>query len=327
MQERVFGRLAWRVGEVGYGMWGIGGWTGSDDDQSLEALQLALDSGCNFFDSAWEYGEGRSERVLGRLLRENPDRDVYVATKIPPKTMIWPSRRGDPLEASFPPDHIREYVEKSLENLDRDHIDLIQFHVWEDEWADDDRWQGAIEDLRRGGLIRAVGISLNRWEPWNSLRTLRTGFVDAVQVVYNIFDQAPEDELFPLCRDLNVAVIARVPFDEGSLTGTLSRESKWPEDDWRTTYFTAKNLAATLEHVDSLRSAVPAEMSLPELALRFVLASPDVSVVIPGMRRVEYVRANLAVSDGGILDAQLVSELRRHRWDRGGPEWAAEALA
>jgi aryl-alcohol dehydrogenase-like predicted oxidoreductase len=327
MHERTFGRLGWQVGEIGYGMWGIGGWTGSDDERSLESLQLALDAGCNFFDTAWEYGEGRSELVLGRLLRANRARRVYVATKIPPKTMVWPSHRGDPLEESFPPDHIREYVEKSLQNIGCDHIDLIQFHVWEDDWADDERWQTTVDELKAQGLVGGVGISLNRWEPWNSLRTLRTGLIDAVQVVYNVLDQAPEDELFPLCRELDVAVIARVPFDEGSLTGALRSDRRWPDDDWRATYFTPRNLAATLPRVDSLQAVVPPEMTLSELALRFVLASPDVSVVIPGMRTAEHVRANLAVSNGAHVGSELIAELRRHRWDRGGPEWHEEAQA
>jgi aryl-alcohol dehydrogenase-like predicted oxidoreductase len=327
MQERGFGRLGWRVSEVGYGMWGLGGWTGSNDERSLESLQLALELGCNFFDTAWEYGEGRSERLLGRLLQANPGKRVYVATKIPPKTMIWPSHRGDLLADSFPPEHIREYVEKSLDNIGRPTIDLIQFHVWEDEWADDPIWQRTMEDLKSQGLVHGVGISLNRWEPWNGSRTLCTGLVDAVQVVYNIFDQAPEDELFPLCEQLGVAVIARVPFDEGSLTGTLTPESSWPADDWRTTYFTAKNLAATLERVEQLRALVPPTMGIAELALRFVLACSAVSTVIPGMRSPQHVRQNLALGDGHVIDAHLLAQLRSHRWDRTGVEWAEEAQA
>ena len=327
MRERTFGRLGWKVGEVGYGMWGLGGWTGSDDEASLVSLQLALDMGCNFFDTAWEYGEGRSERVLGRLLGANPGRHLHTATKIPPKTMVWPSHRGDRLEDSYPADHIREYVEKSLANLGIPAIDLIQFHVWEDAWAGDDRWQRAMDDLKRQGLVRAVGVSLNRWEPWNSLRTLRTEMIDSVQVVYNIFDQAPEDELIPACRELGVAVIARVPLDEGSLTGTLTADSRWPSDDWRSTYFTPRNLAATLERVEALQALVPIGMTMPEMALRFVLSNPDVSVVIPGMRKPDRVRANFGASDAGPLDPDLVTRLRAHRWDRTGPEWAAEAQA
>jgi aryl-alcohol dehydrogenase-like predicted oxidoreductase len=316
MKYRRFGRTGWQVSEVGYGMWGMAGWTGSEDTESLAGLQQAVDLGCNFFDTAWAYGDGHSERLLGRLIASNPDTTLYAATKIPPKNRKWPSRRGSPLDDVFPADYIREYAEKSLANLDRQHIDLLQFHVWEDEWADDDRWQRAMDDLRREGLVHAVGISVNRWEPWNGVRTLRTGLVDAVQVIYNIFDQAPEDELFPLCRELDIGVIARVPFDEGSLTGTMTGDMTWPEDDWRNLYFTRDKLAATLKRVDEIKKDVPTGMSLPELALRFILASPDVTTVIPGMRRIAHVDANLAAGDGVPLASAAVTRLKRHRWDR-----------
>jgi aryl-alcohol dehydrogenase-like predicted oxidoreductase len=316
MQQRRFGRTGWQVGEIGYGMWGVAGWTGSDDAESIASLQQSVDLGCNFFDTAWAYGDGHSERLLGRLLRENPDRTLYAATKIPPKNRQWPSRHDATLDEVFPPDYIREYAERSLENLGRGYIDLLQFHVWEDAWADDDRWQRAMDDLRREGLVHAVGVSINRWEPANALRTLRTGLVDAVQVIYNIFDQAPEDELFPLCRELDVAVIARVPFDEGSLTGTLTTDTRWPEGDWRNTYFVPENLIPSVERADALKPLVPAGSSMPDMALRFILANRDVSVVIPGMRKLSHVRANIAASDAPPLQPDLLAKLRAHRWDR-----------
>jgi aryl-alcohol dehydrogenase-like predicted oxidoreductase len=322
MKYRRFGRTGWQVSEIGYGMWGMAGWTGSDDDQSLEAMQLAVDLGCNFFDTAWAYGEGHSEQLLGRLVRANPGRAIYTATKVPPKNRRWPTRRGDRIDDVFPADYIREYAERSLANLGLPRVDLLQFHVWEDAWAPDDRWQRAVDDLRREGLVRAVGVSVNRWEPSNVVETLRTGVVDAVQVIYNVFDQAPEDELFPLCRELDVGVIARVPFDEGSLTGTLTKETRWPNGDWRNTYFVPQNLIPTLERVDALKPLVPAGMSLPELALRFILANPDVDVVIPGMRKPANVRANVATSDAAPLPARLLEQLREHRWDREPTEWS-----
>jgi aryl-alcohol dehydrogenase-like predicted oxidoreductase len=322
MQYRRFGRVGWQVSEVGYGMWGMGGWSGSSDRQSLEALQLAVDLGCNFFDTAWGYGEGHSEGLLGELVRANPDKQLYTATKIPPKNWTWPSRRGFLLDDTFPAAHIREYTEASLANLDLPSMDLIQFHVWEDEWAEDERWQRAVDDLRKEGLVRAVGISVNRWEPWNVLRTLRTGMIDAVQTIYNIFDQAPEDELFPLCRELDIAVIARVPFDEGTLTGNLTKESRWPEGDWRNTYFVPENLHASVDHAEELRPVIPAGMSMPEMALRFILSNPDVATTIPGMRKPHHVRANMAVSDSGPLPDSLVERLRSHRWDREPTEWS-----
>lgn len=322
MRYRAFGRTGWSVSDVGYGMWGMGGWTESDDQESQESLQAAVDRGCTFFDTAWGYGAGHSEQLLGALVRKNPDKRLVTATKIPPKNFQWPSRRGDSLENAFPADHIRAYTEKSLANLGLPFIDLIQFHVWEDDWAADDQWQRAVEDLKREGLVRAVGVSINRWEPWNALRTLRTGQIDAVQVIYNVFDQAPDDELFPLCRELNVAVIARVPFDEGTLTGTLTMDSRWPEGDWRNSYFVPENLLASVERANALRPQIPDGVTMPELALRFVLANPAVSTVIPGMRKLRHVLANIAASDAAPLSAQLRDALKAHRWDREPTAWS-----
>ncbi len=322
MRERRFGRTGWLVSELGHGMWGMGSWSGSDDERSLQTLQTAVDRGVTFFDTAWAYGEGRSERLLGQLVRANPGRRLYTATKIPPHNRRWPSRRGDPLDQAFPPDQIRAYTEKSLANLGLGTVDLIQFHVWEDAWADDERWQRAVDDLKREGLVRAVGISVNRWEPWNVLRTLRTGLIDAVQVIYNIFDQAPEDELFPECRRLDVAVIARVPFDEGTLTGTLTLDSHWPEGDWRNTYFVPENLRQSVEHAEALRPLVPPGMTMAEMALRFILSNPDVSTVIPGMRSPERVAQNVRAAEAGPLPPDLLARLRAHRWDRRPTEWS-----
>lgn len=322
MRERTIRRLGWSLSEIGYGMWGMGSWAGSQDEASLRSLQLALDLGCTFFDTAWGYGEGRSERLLGQLVRANPGRSIITATKMPPANFQWPTRRGDPIAAAYPPDHIRAYTEKSLTNLGLPSVDLLQFHVWEDTWADDDGWQRAVDDLRREGLVRAVGLSLNRWEPWNALRTLRTGLIDTVQVIYNIFDRAPEDELFPLCRELGVGVIARVPFDEGTLTGTLTLDSTWPPDDWRSSYFVPENLASSVAHAEALRPDVPDGMTMPELALRFILSNPDVTSVIPGMRSERNVRANLATSDAGPLPPELIDLLRAHRWDRQPTAWS-----
>jgi aryl-alcohol dehydrogenase-like predicted oxidoreductase len=330
MRYRKFGRTGWNVSEIGYGMWGMAGWTGSDDAESLAALQRAVDLGCNFFDTAWAYGSGHSEELLGKILRSNknnsaaggPDKKLYVATKIPPKNRRWPSRPEYSLDDSYPPDYIFEYVEKSLKNVGVDVLDLIQFHTWEDIWLNDDRLPHAIEKLRASGKVRALGISLNRWEPANGIRAVRAGLVDAVQVIYNIFDQNPEDELFPACREQNVAVIARVPFDEGSLTGTLTLDSKWPADDWRSTYFVPENLKASVARADALKPLVPAGATLPEMALRFILNNSDVSTIIPGMRKLRNVEANLAASDKGPLPAPLQAKLRPHRWDRTPTQWS-----
>ncbi len=322
MKQRTIGRLSWSISEIGYGMFGVGSWAGSNDEESLESLQLAADLGCTFFDSAWGYGQGRSDRLLGELVRANPEKHLINATKVPPKNFRWPTRRGDRIEEAFPPDHIREYAEKSLGHLKLARIDLLQFHVWEDAWAQDDGWQRAVDDLRREGLVAAIGLSLNRWEPWNSLETLRTGLIDTVQVIYNIFDQAPEDELFPLCRELGIGVIARVPFDEGTLTGNLTLESSWPEEDWRNTYFVPENLTSSVTHGDALKPIVPEGMTMPEMALRFILSNADVTTVIPGMRSEQHVRSNIAASDAGPLDPELIRTLRAHRWDREPTDWS-----
>ena len=322
MKYRKFGRAGWPVSEVGYGMWGMGGWTGSDDEESLASLRLAVELGCNFFDTAYAYGEGHSERLLGRLLRDFPDRTIFAATKIPPKNRVWPSRGEFRIEDVFPYDYIVEYAAKSAANLGVECIDLLQFHVWEDAWADAEPWRRAVEDLKARGLVRAFGVSVNRWEPENCLDTLRTGSIGAVQVIYNIFDQAPEDALFPLCREHNVAVIARVPFDEGTLTGTLTKKSTWPAGDWRNTYFVAENLHASVDRAEALRPLVPADMTMPELALRFILNEPAVATIIPGMRKERNVRANIAASDGRTLDRALAAQLRGHRWDRKPTRWS-----
>ncbi|NQU29711.1 MAG: aldo/keto reductase [Anaerolineae bacterium] len=322
MNNRRFGKTDWQVSEIGYGMWGMAGWTGSDDEESLASLQKAVDLGCNFFDTAWGYGEGHSEELLGKLVRSNPDKKIYTATKIPPKNFVWPSRREFSLDDCFPPDHIEEYVHKSLKNAGLEKFDLMQFHVWEDHFVEDDRWAKKMNDLRKQGLIDAVGISINRWEPWNGVKTVRSGLIEAVQVIYNIFDQNPEDELFPACAEMDVAVIARVPFDEGTLTGNLTLNSRWPEEDWRSTYFVPENLKTSVAHGEALRPLLPEEMTMPEMALRFILNEDRVSTIIPGMRKLNHVEANIATSDTGPLSDELHAKLRSHRWDRTPTEWS-----
>lgn len=316
MGYRKFGTAGWDVSEIGYGMWGMGGWTGSEDTQSIASLQRAVDLGCNFFDTAWVYGDGHSEKLLGQVVRANPSKKLYVASKVPPKNQAWPAPLNSRLDENYPPEHVLEFVEKSLKNLGLETMDLLQFHTWNDAWVEDSRVPAMIEKLKSSGKARAVGISLNRWQPSNGVKAVRASLVDSVQVVYNIFDQNPEDELFPACREKNVAVIARVPFDEGSLTGTLNASSKWPEGDFRNKYFAGGNLAESLGRVEALKSLLQDRMTLPELALRFILSSPDVTTAIPGMRKTRNVEANIAAGDKGPLPASLVTELRKHRWER-----------
>ena len=322
MQYRRFGRTNWNVSEIGYGMWGLAGWTGADNQEVDQALARAIELGCNFFDTAWGYGNGKSEEILGKVVKQNPDKKLYIATKIPPKNFKWPSKPEYKLADCFPASHIIEYTEKSLKNLNVESIDLQQFHVWEDNWANQDEWKTAVEKLKREGKVNHFGISVNRWEPDNVLGTLRTNLIDAVQVIYNIFDQAPEDNLFPLCRELDIAVIARVPFDEGTLTGTLTKETVFPKDDWRATYFVPENLNSSVDHADALRPLIPAGMTMAEMALRFILCNSDVHTIIPGMRKVRNVNANIGTSDGKRLAESLHAKLKDHRWDRTPTEWA-----
>jgi aryl-alcohol dehydrogenase-like predicted oxidoreductase len=316
MNSRTFGRLGWPVSEIGYGMWGMGGWSGSNDDESLAAIERSIALGCTFFDTALAYGDGKSEQLFAPVLRRHRDKTLRVATKIPPKNKRWPGLPSYAIEDVFPADYIRQSTETSLGNLGLSSVDLQQFHVWSDAWADDDRWKRAVDDLKSEGLIRGFGISINRWQPDSVLKAIASGVVDSVQVVYNIFDQNPEDELFPRCREHGVAVIARVPFDEGSLTGTLTRGMTWPEGDWRNIYFTREKLNETLDRVERVRADLPAWMSLPEAALKFILANPDVSTVIPGMRRPAHVDANLGLSGQPPLSGEVLNKLRTHRWPR-----------
>jgi len=329
MKYRRFGRTGWEVSEMGYGMWGMAGWSDSNDDESLRSLQASVDLGCNFFDTAYAYGNGRSENLLGQIVRANPKKRLYTATKIPPRTLQWPAPSESTLMESFPPDHVEEYVHRSLENAKLDRFDLMQFHTWNDDWMRDDRWFYKLDDLRSQKLIGAIGISINRWEPWNGIRAVHSGQIDAVQVIYNIFDQNPEDELFPACREMNVAVIARVPFDEGTLTGTLTKDSKWPEGDWRNTYFVPENLIPSVERADEIKKLLEewnreheTRITMPELALRFILGNQDVSTIIPGMRKLSHVESNIAASDAGPLPKDLQEKLKGFRWVRKPTPWS-----
>ncbi len=322
MQYRQFGRTGWTISDIGYGLWGMSGWSGSDDNQSATALQHAADAGCTFFDSAWGYGEGKSDQFLGELLARNPSKRLYAASKVPPKNLRWPALPSYSYADVFPPEHVFKYADLIRTKLHTDSIDLLQFHVWDDSWTSEPDFRNTVEELKRDGIVRAFGLSLNRWEPENGIRAIRTGLIDAVQVIYNIFDQAPEDELFPLCRESNIGVIARVPLDEGSLGGNMTLETRFPDGDWRARYFGPENLKPTVERVERLKKALPEGMTLPELALRFVLSNPTVSTTIVGMRSPAHALANTGYSDKGSLAAGLIAELRRHRWDRKPAPWS-----
>ena len=322
MNYRTFGRTSWQVSDIGLGLWGMSGWSDANDRQSVESLQLAVDFGCNFFDTAWAYGNGKSDGLLGDLMARNSKKRLYAASKIPPLNDKWPASPKDKYQDVFPAKHVFKYTQLIREKLRVDSIDLLQFHVWDDSWTDEPEFRNTVEKLKADGSIKFFGLSLNRWEPENGIKALRAGLVDAVQVIYNIFDQSPEDELFPLCRELNIGIIARVPLDEGSLGGKLTYETKFPNDDWRSRYFGPENLKNTVARVDKLKPVVPKNMTLPQMALRFILSNPDVSTTIVGMRKPDHVRQNTAVSDAGPLDSTLLQALKPHRWDRKPRPWS-----
>ena len=322
MNYRKFGRTGLEISDIAYGLWGMGEWSGSDDRQSLDSLQLAIDLGCNFFDSAWAYGNGKSDSLLGQIIARNEGKRLYAASKIPPMNDKWPASPRDKYRDVFPAAHVFKYAKLIREKLATDSIDILQFHVWDDSWAAEPEFRDTVGKLKADGLIHFFGLSLNRWEPENGIKALHTGLVDAVQVIYNIFDQSPEDKLFPVCRELNIGVIARVPLDEGSLGGKMTLQTKFPEDDWRSRYFGPENLKPTIARVDELKKELPAGMTLPQMALRFILSNPTVSTTIIGMRKPEHVKDNIAMSDAGALDSTLLKKLKKHRWDRKPKPWS-----
>lgn len=321
MHRRKLGRTGWDVSEIGFGAWGIGvnWWGATDDTESVRSLQTAWDAGVNFFDTAYVYGDGHSEKIIAEALAGKP---ALVATKVPPKDAAWPPKPGSDVETSFPADWIRSCTERSLKFLGRETIDLQQLHVWSPGWLAQDGWKRTIEDLKREGKIRAFGVSINDHDPDSALGLVEAGLVDTVQVIFNIFDQAPAARLFPLCAKMNVGVIVRVPLDEGGLTGTLTKDTTFQKGDFRGQYFRGDNLKQTVERVDRLRPLLGEEAAtMPELALRFALSDPAVSTVIAGMRKSEHARANVAISDGKKLSPSLLSELRQHAWQRNFYGW------
>ncbi|MGC8628014.1 MAG: aldo/keto reductase [Acidimicrobiales bacterium] len=318
MNYRRLGRTGLQVSELGYGSWGIGKqmWVGADDAESKKSLEAALAAGVNFIDTALVYGDGHSESLVGQVVRASAEQ-VYVATKIPPANYEWPARSGVAASEAFPGEWVRECTERSLSNLGLEVIDVQQFHVWSDDWVGQGDWAEAIDALRSEGKIRYFGVSINDHQPANALRLVRSGLVDTVQVIYNIFDQSPEDELFPAVQQADVGVIVRVPFDEGSLTGSVTPNTVFPEGDWRNGYFGGDRKAQVWERAQAIAHDLgrPAE-ELAEVALRFCLSHPAVSTVIPGMRRAVNVERNVAAAALGALPADQVAKLRSHRWVR-----------
>jgi len=315
---RKLGRTGLEVSEIGYGAWGIAGdaWLGAKDEESLKALNRAVDLGLNFIDTALAYGEGHSERLVGKILAERSE-TIHVATKVPPKNLQWPAPAGLHPDEVFPGDYVRECTEQSLKNLGVEALDVQQFHVWQDEWMGEGDWQEAVEDLKREGKIRSFGVSINDHQPANAVRLIETGLVDTVQVIHNVFDQSPEDELFPACQERGVGVIVRVPFDEGALTGNITPETEFDEGDFRNHYFRDDRKQEVQQRVRAIISELGAgEDQIAEIALRYILSHPAVSTVIPGMRSVRNVERNMRVGDGEGLPEDQVRLLKNHRWVR-----------
>jgi aryl-alcohol dehydrogenase-like predicted oxidoreductase len=322
MKYRKLGRTGFEVSDIAHGLWGMSGWSGSDDAESLEAMQTAIGEGCNFFDTAWAYGDGHSDGLLGEAIERNKAKRLYAASKIPPKDGKWPPAPDAKYHDVFPADYVFEYAGKIREKLRTPSIDLLQLHVWEDRWSHEAEFQDTAAKLKSDGIIRSFGLSLNRWQPENGIEAIHTGLVDVVQVIYNIFDQAPEDTLFPICKHLNIGVIARVPLDEGSLGGKMTLDTKFPPHDWRAKYFGPANLPKTILRVEELKQIVPPGMTLPEMSLRFILSNPVVSTTIIGMRKLKHVRDNVKASDAQPLSAELLKTLKAHRWNRMPERWS-----
>ncbi len=319
MKYRKLGRTNWEVSEIGYGAWGIGGnqWRGGTDEESLRALRRAIELGLNFIDTALAYGDGHSEKLVGEIVRQ-AGTQIYVATKVPPKNQQWPALPGIGIDKVFPYDYIIGSTETSLRNLRMETIDLQQLHVWNPEWINRDEWRRAFEELKKSGKVRAVGVSINDHQPDSALELIRTGLIDTVQVIYNVFDQSPEANLFPLCRERNVGVLARVPLDEGSLTGAITEDTQFDPEEFRAMYFQGDRKRQVVERIAALRKDLDGVVAgeLAEIALRFCISDPAVSTVIPGMRRVKTVESSMRVPELGPLDAAALAVLKRHRWER-----------
>lgn len=316
MEYRELGTTGLKVSALGYGAWGIGGagWVGAQNDESLRALDRAIEHGVNFIDTARGYGE--SERLVGEVVRRHPGVELFVATKVPPKNGIFPAPRGlDPSE-TFPGDHIRASLEESLRVSGLEAFDVFQLHVWSDEWIGRGDWLETVNDLKEQGKIRHFGVSVNDFQPESALEVVRSGVVDTVQVIYNVFHQQPEERLLPACQEQGVGVIVRVALDEGGLTGRIRAGARFPDGDFRSGYFRGDRPAQVERRVRALDEdlGIPPDATA-EVALRYVWDSPAVSTVIAGMRSVRNVDRN-AASVGQRLAGDQVAKLKNHRWER-----------
>ena len=318
MLKKIFSKSETEVSNLGYGCWGIGKalWVGAEDNESKKALHSAIESGINLFDSALVYGEGHSEKLVGEAEKES-GQSLFITSKIPSKKFEWPAKDKSALEESFPKDHIIECTEKSLKNLKRDYIDLQQFHVWNDNWANNDEWKEAIYKLKKDGKIRFFGISINDHQPENGIKAGETGLIDSFQVIFNIFDQKPTEKLFPFCKENNISILARVPLDEGGLTGNVTDETQFEEGDFRARYFRDDRKLLVHERVEKIWNDVQEETeSMVEASLRYIISFDAVTSVIPGMRTEKHLLSNIDIINKGPLSQSLLEKLKAHKWDR-----------
>lgn len=329
MQYRTLGKTGYQIAEIGMGTWQLandpGCWVGANLSESLQTLRTYVELGGNFIDTAWIYGYDSahpsvhaSEQLIGRFIKENRLRDqIVLASKIAPKNFTWPALHGTPISDVFPNDYIESMVNESLHNLQVETIDLMQFHVWQDDWAFEDGWKQVVQTLIDQGKVRHFGISVNDYQPSNCLKTLDTGLISTIQFIFNIFHQKPMEKLLPYAKAHQIGLIARVPLDEGGLTGKFTTETQFASGDFRAKYFGDDRMQQLVAHTDALKALLGEEAeTLVELALRFILSNEAVTTTIPGMRKPDYVRANCMVSDGRILSKALMQTLKKHAWER-----------
>jgi aryl-alcohol dehydrogenase-like predicted oxidoreductase len=318
MQYRALGNTGMEVSAIGFGAWAIGGsWGPQNESDSLAALHRAIDLGVNFIDTAAGYGNGKSERLIAQVLKDRPER-VYVATKTPPLPGNWPPSPYDIAEERYPASYLRQNVEERLRNLQTDCLDLLQLHTWTRAWNKNPKPFDVLRELQAEGKIKAIGVSTPEQDQNSVIDLMRNGFVDSVQVIYNIFEQEPAAELLPAAAEHGIGILVRVVFDEGVLAGKYTAATTFGEDDFRRNYFAGDRLARAVARVDKIKADLEGTgLTMPQAALGFALAHPAVSTVIPGIRSVAQAEANAAAADLEPLSDDLLNHLRKHAWMRG----------
>jgi len=310
---RPLGHTGLLVSSVGIGTWAMGSqWSAQRDEDSIAALHLALDMGCRLIDTAQAYGDGRSEQLIGRVLRERGER-VPVATKVPPMDLDWDTVPGvSNIRDKFPGRYLIERCELSLRNLQTDCLDVYQLHTWCPSWNDETEWYEAMLKLKEQGKIRAIGISVNDHRPDEANGTIAAGRVDAIQVIYNLLDQRARFQLFPLAREHGVGILARVPLASGALTGTWDEQKTFPPDDWRAEVFTGETLRRTVARVNKLREvATDIGAGMVEFAIRYCLSDPTVSSVIPGARNPRQAETIMRAMQAGPLPQSAIARIEQ----------------